>query len=132
MTRSCGYCGADFEARSSRARFCSDKHRAAAARARTSGLPEASAPHPMPIPTAGGTVADAVLAELTAARVADTAMGRAALALAALVDAADPLRASATAAVVKELRATLTDVLRSEVKASDPIDELEARRAARA
>lgn len=82
--------------------------------------------------TTFGTVTDAVTTELAAIGKTDTPEGTAAVRIARRIDA-DSEPGAALSALVKELRTVLAAV-RANAKpvAADPVDELKARRAARA
>lgn len=73
------------------------------------------------------SVLAATRAELEAAGKLDSALGSAALALAARLDDKDTA-ASAVAPTAKELRATLEAVTRHAKPAGDPVDEVKAKR----
>lgn len=76
---------------------------------------------------AARSVRAAVEASLREAGKRDTAMGEAALVLAARLDAGtDP--GSAMAAMAKELRTTMTELTRGVSAVADPVDELRRRR----
>ena len=121
MDRTCAACGKTFPARSARAKFCGSSCRGKAHRGQsTAPRPEAQDPIT--------ALTTAVIRELTAARALETTLGQAAIALARLVDDADPTRSSATAAVVKELRTTMDAALKSSAPAGNLIDELRAQR----
>lgn len=139
MARTCDACGADFDARSPRARFCSDKCRSRARyRREVLGQPEAvaapkpkrtrkSKAEPEPIPT--GTLG-AVVAELQAAGRLDSSAGQAAVALARRID--DGAESSAgLAALTREMRAAMAEALARAEASGDALDELRARREAR-
>lgn len=72
-------------------------------------------------------VTKATYAELERAGRLESPLGQQALVLAARVDAATDSGA-ALAAVAKELRTTLAEVLRQAPGVADPVDELRARR----
>ena len=140
MARTCDACGADFDARSPRARFCSDKCRSRARyRREVLGQPEAVA-SPKPKRTRKAKAAaepdapvgalGAVLAELQAAGRLDSSAGQAAVALARRIDDGAE-SSSGLAALTREMRAAMAEAL-SRVEASgDALDELRARREAR-
>lgn len=115
MRRTCEVCRADFEG-GARAKCCSStcrvrKHRGAG----NVGV---------------GAVRDAVLAELVDAGRADSAAGRAALAVAARLDVGRDT-GSAVAALARELRAALPAALDGAAGEADPLFELQRRREAR-
>ena len=77
-----------------------------------------------------GGVLVATRAQLVAIGRAESPLGAASLVLAARLDAgADP--GSAMAAMAKELRGIMADLLRDAPAVADPVDELKARRKAR-
>lgn len=137
MRITCAACSTDFNARSSRARFCSAKCRTDAHYRRTKlGLPEAKTPAPKPKrtrkPKADSITGalGAVVAELTAAGRLDSSAGQAAVALARRIDDGAE-SSSGLAALTREMRAAMAEAL-SRVEASgDALDELLARREAR-
>ena len=125
MTATCSRCGSDFETARRSARWCSDRCRTAAARARKAGKPETSSkpkrrkPAPQTEPDHG----------MTAGR-ADTSAGRTAIALARRID--DGAESSAgMAALTRELSARMAEATASVESEGDAIDELRARREAR-
>lgn len=140
MRITCAACSTDFDARSSRARFCSAKCRYDAHYRRTKlGLPEGpTAPEsPKPkrtrkpkaeaVPT--GTLG-AVVAELTAAGRLDSSAGQAAVALARRIDDGAE-SSSGLASLTREMRAAMAEALSRAEATGDALDELRARREAR-
>jgi signal transduction histidine kinase len=126
MTRACDQCGADYDAKRPSSRFCSarcrNRHsRAAGSRPKATKVPN-EAPAEQPPDTA---IADHVAREL--GDQANTAAGQMAVALARRLDA-NIDTGSAMAAVARELRTLMTEVLGTQPQAADPIDELRARR----
>lgn len=122
-------CGAEFQAKDPRARYCSDRCRK---RVQRSGATVIDLPTP-PAPTAPLGVESSTLAALDAAGRTDTPMGQAALVLARRLDAPGLDMGSAVAAVTRQLSLTLTEALRGAGRASGPqvlSDELAARRVA--
>ena len=133
MLRTCEHCGKDFQAQSSRARFCSSSCRGRARRAKgkpTATVIRVAVDEPAREPVE--SVFDAVRAELVEAKALDSSAGRAALVLASMVDQATVLGGSGAAALVKELRATLSEALKSKPQAVSLVDELRNRREQRA
>lgn len=113
--KQCAGCGAGFNAQRNQKRCPSCR-----------GVP-AAAP---PIEAAGGAVLAATKAQLGGIGKVDSPLGAAALVLAARLDAgADP--GSAMAAMAKELRTIMAELLQSTPAVADPVDELRARRKAR-
>ncbi len=143
MRITCAACSTDFDARSSRARFCSAKCRYDAHYRRTKlGLPEGPAKpeqakpkrtrkaKPTPESDAPVGTLGAVLAELREAGRLDSSAGQAAVALARRID--DGAESSAgLAALTRELRAAMAEALARAEAAGDALDELRARREAR-
>lgn len=92
--------------------------------------PQPKAHRPAPQDEEPSDVYAATLAELRSAGRVDTAKGQAALLLAErLVNGADAI--SGVAAAVKQLRETLDAALTGATVVDDPVDELQARRAAK-
>ena len=139
MLITCATCSSDFEARSSRARFCSSKCRTAAHYRRTKlGAPEAINPPPAkakrtrkskPGESPTGTLA-AVIAELTEAGRLQTSAGQAAIALATRIDAGAESSAG-LAALTREMSARMAEATANVAQAGDALDELRAKREAR-
>ena len=134
MTATCARCASDFETARRSARWCSDRCRTAAARARKAGKPETSAKpkrrKPTPVAEPDHGVTPAVIRELEAAGRADTSAGRTAIALARRLD--DGAESSAgMAALTRELSARMAEATASVESEGDGIDELRARREAR-
>ena len=143
MLITCATCSTDFDARSSRARFCSAKCRTAAHYRRTKlGIPEARDPKPAPKAPAKGRkpkaqaedfptgTLGAVIAELTAAGRLQTSAGQAAVALASRIDAGAE-SSSGLAALTREMRAAMAEATANVAQAGDALDELRAKREAR-
>lgn len=137
MTATCARCGADFETRRRSARWCSDRCRTQASRARKAGKPDTVKPQPKPkarkprpVEEAEVGVTPAVIRELAAAGRGETSAGRAAVALARRID--DGAESSAgLAALTRELSCRMAEALADVETAADSIDELRARREAR-
>jgi len=137
-TVTCPACGDDFEARSPRATYCSPRCRQRASRAgarvRKPAKPAkvASLPPPATDTPEVPSVTGAAIAELAEANALHSAAGLAAVRLAQLVDSATLMSASAPAAWVREMRAALAEAKQAApATESDPIDDLERKRAAR-
>jgi hypothetical protein len=127
MERNCDRCGNAYEAQRPTSKYCGST-----CRARASRLPATADPpdaHDSPL-VAAGPVEAACRAELLAAHRIDAAAGRAALALAARIDAGNETGAG-LASLSKEFRAALTQALLNAKKAPDALDQLRARRAQR-
>lgn len=126
MQRSCEACGASYDAQRPSSRFCSDRCRKRTARANGSKPKPASSPSSPELEQAPDTaIADHVASEL--GDQLQTAAGQMAVALARRLDA-NVDTGSAMAAVARELRSVLTELLGNAPTAADPIDELRARR----
>lgn len=136
MTATCARCGADFETRRRSARWCSDRCRTQASRARKAGKPDTVKPEPKAKPRKARPVevevgvTPAVIRELAAAGRGETSAGRAAVALARRID--DGAESSAgLAALTRELSCRMAEALADVETVADSIDELRARREAR-
>jgi hypothetical protein len=129
MRRSCDLCGTEYEAKTVRSRYDTDLCRKRALR----GVPRAAEVKDLPLQQAVEGLASAVRLELVAGDRQNTALGRAALALAARIDAQQDT-GSGVASLARELRATLTAALAGVAAADSPVvqmrDELAARRRA--
>lgn len=125
----CASCGKPLTTTNKRARYCDSTCRANGAKRRAKGVPELR-PEPTPTSATTGGVHAATLEELTAAAREGTALGRAALALAARIDAGEDT-GSALAAAVKQLQVTLAEAVKGAQIAATPMDELRARRDAK-
>lgn len=123
MTRACDQCGVDYEAKRPSSRYCSARCRNRSARA-NGGKPRPSASQPEAT-APDSAIADHVAREL--GNQVDTAAGQMAIALARRLDA-NLDTGSAMAAVARELRTLIVEVLGNQPQAADPIDELRARR----
>jgi len=137
----CATCSSDFDARSSRARFCSSKCRTQAHYRRTKlGIPEALNPAPTPKAPAKGRkptpddspigTLGAVITELNDAGRLNTSAGQAAVALASRIDAGAE-SSSGLAALTREMRAAMAEATANVAQAGDALDELRAKREAR-
>ena len=126
-------CGKLFEAQRSHAKYCSSGCRSLASQARKGGAAAARAVKPA-VPAAlresSGVVA-AVMVELEAAGRLGSVLGGQALALARAVDDSSTSGA-AVASLSRELRTVMAEVVRGGVRAADGLDEVAARRAAKA
>ena len=134
--RNCDHCQAAYLAKGPGSKFCGPACRKAswaAARAAESRAARDDDRESQESQADDGGCAEAVRAELFAANVLDSSAGRAALALARLVDGATSSDSAAAAAWVREMRAAVADALKgARPAASDPLDEMARRRAARA
>lgn len=123
MQRACDSCGTDYEAKRPTSRYCSTKCRNRAARAGVSKPRiHAESSDPIVITT---TVADQVRREL--GQILESSAGQMALSLAHRLDAAVDT-GSAMAAVARELRTIMGELLGTVADVADPIDELKAAR----
>ena len=127
MTRTCAQCGKSFEARSSRAKFCSSTCRARKSEGRPSRDPASGSTQQ----SAPAGQESAVRASLEAAGRESHPLGIASLVLARRIDASAQETPQALAALVRELRATLVDALDGAGQAADTVDEVGARRDAK-
>ena len=122
-------CGTTFEARSSKARYCSDRCRKRTAKAAT--IVQLQLPAPQVDEFQPGPVATATKAALVDADRLGTPLGQAALALAVRLDAPGLDTGSAMAAVARQLEALLGTVLKGAAASTAPErlrDELAERR----
>jgi hypothetical protein len=127
MKRDCGTCGKVFEARSSRAKFCSHKCRNRSGYLRR----KAQVPPPFVAPPEAACLTDAVLARVAGAE--STPEAQAALVLSRRVDSGSESLA-AMAAATKEISRLLALVVPPAVAAApaNPLDDLAKRRERRA
>lgn len=121
-------CGTVFQARSAKARYCSDRcrKRKAKADAQVVDLPTT------PTPAASGSVESATREALSAAGRLTTPMGQAALVLARRLDDPGLDTGSAVAAVARQLEAVLATATKGAASSTAPgqlRDELAERRA---
>lgn len=126
MQRSCEACGAPYESKRPSSRFCTDRCRKRTARATGSKSKPAAPAQPADVEMQP----DSAIAEQVARELGDqvdTAAGQMAIALARRLDA-NVDTGSAMAAVARELRTLIVEVLGNQPQAADPIDELRARR----
>jgi hypothetical protein len=130
----CDQCGDQFEARSIRARLCSNKCRQRSSRGARNSESAGETPTLAPVVAPEGfewPLVTATRRELDEAGVLDTVAGHLALQLAAQVCASRDT-GSAKAAASKEFRAVMADALKDVTKQADSLDELAARRLKRA
>lgn len=139
MTKTCQRCGTDFEAKSPRAKWCSDRCRKAAQRGGdvvqfpADGEPEHDEKLDAGYILKLGPVGSATFASLTAAGRQDHPAGRVALALAARIDHPNMDTGSALASVARQHSAAMAEALKGAGAATAPgqlRDELAERRAA--
>lgn len=140
MKRKCDSCGRAYEAKTKRSRYCKRpecvrerererKRKGKKPAATVVQLPDRSA-ETSDAPDSATTYA-AALRELREANRVDSALGQAALRLAARIDASATDSGSALAAMVRQLQQTLRAATADASVDGDPIDELRARREAR-
>lgn len=152
MEMACYECGEPFEAKRDTARYCSTRCRMRAHRKRKGSMPDPverateqavvgrlmddGEHEPREPPAEGRVVVDdtpmsvyrATLDELTKAGKTTSVGGQSALALAQRIDNPVLDTGSALAGMIKELRATLAEVLDAKDDAGDELDELKRRR----
>lgn len=122
MTRSCTKCGAPLPLQVGRGRPRSKCATCSPSRAKV------RQPVTVDLPTTGRGLTDATRATLVAAGLADSPEAHMALRLAERIEA-DSDSGASLAALVKQLRETLTAALASaQDRAADPLDELAAKR----
>ena len=130
MRRPCDRCGREYDAERPSSRYCTDKCRVEASRARRRGLPvsvmAAVTELEPPIQAPSGLVSS-TSAQLEAAGRLGSPMGQAALVLAARIESGHE-HGSAVAALTRELRSTLEAALDGVRPAADAVDELRLRR----
>lgn len=143
----CLYCGNPFEAKRATGRYCSARCKKRFQRGSVGGVvtplqrPVPDPPAP-PSPSAPSTpearfvrepgkVTAAALRELTAAGREETLLAQAVLAIALRIDSAET-SGSALAALSRELRSTMAEAVADAPRAADPLDEIGARRTAKA
>lgn len=122
MRKQCTVCSAEFEAKRAAAMYCSGRCQKRAQR-----QPKPQPAGEMP-PDPDFELETATLAELNAGGRAESASGKAALALAKRIDSGLHETGSSLAALVREHRAALADALKGGKRAANPVDELRARR----
>lgn len=123
-------CGKVFEARSSKARYCSDRCRKRKGKEERAGSVTPLPTPPQPADAVAGVEAATVRALTEASRL-DTPLGQACLVLARRLDSPGLDTGSAVAAVAKQLEAQLASATRGSGAASSPQqlqDELAERR----
>lgn len=126
----CAWCTKALTSTNPRARYCNSSCRANATVARKNGTaPPSVVRLAPPVSTGPGSCRAATLAELSSAGCADTAIGQAALALAARIDK-NLDTGSSLATAVKQLAASLAEATKGAAAAS-VADQLRARRDAK-
>ncbi len=126
MDRECAFCGLQYVARRATSRFCGGTCQKRAERARAAGmrLPAANLDdHDAP----PSLLVEAVSRELDEVGRLGSVGGQAAVVLAERI-ASRRETGAATAALAKQLSATMTWALGGVAKAADPLDEIRARR----
>lgn len=128
MDKNCLVCGRSFMAKRSSAKYCGGTCRKRAQRQKDSGaligLPSAQT-HFQPAAQVG-SVMDATRAELEKVEREETALGAAALALAARIDSSGGDTGSAVASLVRQLRETLAAALEGAEADDDPLVQIRA------
>lgn len=128
-------CGTTFEAKSTRAVYCSPLCRKRGSRAglrsvKSSPSPADATPAPPVDVSDVGSVTGAAISQLAKAGALESPVGLAAVKLAQLIDSASPLNGTSVAGWTKEMRAALAEATAAAPPAEDdPIDELERKRA---
>lgn len=117
-------CGKTFEATNPRAKYCSSTCRSRGNRAGVDVVELRPAPGTEP---ATSTLVDVTRRELETADALDSVLGQQALALAERITSPHSTSAS-VASLVKEMRAVMAEATAHVKVASDPLDELRARR----
>lgn len=128
MKRTCEHCGADFDSKTTKAKFCSAACRAKAHRGQPSSVTADRPAHPL---DGTDSLVTAVRAELQAAKRASTPIGLLCIQLAHEIESGAE-SASGLAALSKELSARLGEALANVTEEADAVDELQSRRARRA
>lgn len=127
MQRKCDSCGKTYEAKRAASRFCTATCRKRAQRAPSVvALPPPDVDDTPSTPAASGLVS-ATIAELEEAGRLGTVLGQQAVELAKRVSSPHETGAS-VASLSKELRAVMESAMEGVGVASDPLDELRARR----
>ena len=122
MRKRCAMCPAEFEAKRSAAKYCSERCKK---RAQRQPKPDPAAPMPV---DPDAELWTATLAELAAASRVASASGQAALLLARRLDSQLTETGSSVAAMIREHRAALADALKGAAAEANPLDELRLRR----
>ncbi len=126
MHRRCDECGIAYDARRASSRFCGGTCGKRAQRARAAGIP-LRASNLDDLGAAPSELVQAVTRELEAAGRGGSVAGQLAVLLARRVGSRRETGA-ATAALARELSATMTKALAGVANAADPLDEIRARR----
>jgi hypothetical protein len=137
MDRLCVICGGTFTAKRPQARMCSDRCRKRSQR--SSGTPQGVqgapvVPVAVPLPQSedsaglGAGVAESTRAKLVALDRLDSPLGQAAMVLARRLDNPGMDTGSSIASVARQYQLTMEAATEGEKVASDPLDELRARR----
>lgn len=121
MERDCDRCGHTYQARRSTSRYCSPRCRKQASRHPKPDTPVTEMPD-------APAVFLATQRELRDAGSLDSALGHAALKLAALIDESGATSGSAPATLVREWRVTLAEAVKRQAAPTSLIDELRKRR----
>ena len=125
MQRACDSCGQQYETKRATSRFCGERCKKRAQRGHVIDMRDTRPATPV---VTGLTAA--TRSELEEAGRAETALGQAALALAARIESGADT-GSAVASLTREGRATLEAATANAARAASPLDELRSRRAKR-
>ena len=143
IVRPCDACGVDYEAKTRRSRYCSDRckrryHRGARAPENVTPLEPRKRPKKRtrpptvePVPADAGPVEAATRTSLAEVERLETPLGAAAVVLARRLDEGRDT-GQGFASLAKQLQATLEAATAGVQLEADPIDELRARRARKA
>lgn len=129
--RACDACGAIYQPARVTSKFCGDRCRKRAQRARLSKFDRQPRDDVSALPSTvrkPGPVTVAVLAELVAANRHDSALGQQCLYLAGRIDHGLAESGSALAALNRELRATRSEALAAVAGPGDALDEMARKR----
>ena len=127
MTVTCVVCGGEFQAVRHQAKYCGGKCSKRAQR----GAGPTRMPTPAPnveVDNPNVGLVSTVINELTAIDRLNTSIGQAALRLATRMETSTVDTGSGLAAMTRELRAVMGQLMASGQAAMDPLDELKARR----
>lgn len=126
MQRDCASCGLQYVTRRASSRFCGGTCQKRAERARAAGM-RLTAANLDDLGAPPSQLLEAVVRELEAVGRLESVAGQAAVVLAERIGSRRETGA-ATAALAKQLNATITWALGGVAKAADPLDEIRARR----
>ncbi len=129
MQRECDVCGLQYSATRPNSRFCGPTCGKRSQRARAAGMPLRAVSHD-DLEAPPSLLVEAVTRELDEVGRFGTVAGQAAVLLAGRI-ASRRETGAATAALARELSATMDRALAGVAKAADPLDEIRARRDAK-